>query len=105
SSRRRHTRWPRDWSSDVCSSDLFHSDWLGSTRYLSDSTGNNFPNALRYDAFGNRSATGGTYDPTPFQFAGGWGYQAEFATGPEQIGRASCRERGEDTGVVAADDK
>src|SRR5207253_5296924 len=22
-SRRRHTRWPRDWSSDVCSSDLF----------------------------------------------------------------------------------
>src|SRR5207253_4383392 len=22
--RRRHTRWPRDWSSDVCSSDL---DW------------------------------------------------------------------------------
>src|SRR5437870_13675075 len=33
SSRRRHTRWPRDWSSDVCSSDLlnavmpFHS-WL-----------------------------------------------------------------------------
>src|SRR5690625_3331581 len=25
SSRRRHTRWPRDWSSDVCSSDLSHS--------------------------------------------------------------------------------
>src|SRR5690625_6274481 len=23
-SRRRHTRWPRDWSSDVCSSDLCH---------------------------------------------------------------------------------
>src|SRR5215510_15163643 len=27
SSRRRHTRWPRDWSSDVCSSDLV--DWGG----------------------------------------------------------------------------
>src|SRR5439155_4208220 len=26
SSRRRHTRWPRDWSSDVCSSDLV---WVG----------------------------------------------------------------------------
>src|SRR5437870_7031530 len=26
SSRRRHTRWPRDWSSDVCSSDL--KDWI-----------------------------------------------------------------------------
>src|SRR6266508_6420429 len=25
SSRRRHTRWPRDWSSDVCSSDLAQS--------------------------------------------------------------------------------
>src|SRR5207253_5985407 len=24
SSRRRHTRWPRDWSSDVCSSDLWN---------------------------------------------------------------------------------
>src|SRR5690625_6380854 len=28
SSRRRHTRWPRDWSSDVCSSDLFMEDEL-----------------------------------------------------------------------------
>src|SRR5437660_12448071 len=27
SSRRRHTRWPRDWSSDVCSSDLLRFDW------------------------------------------------------------------------------
>src|SRR5207253_1647894 len=27
SSRRRHTRWPRDWSSDVCSSDLFPFGW------------------------------------------------------------------------------
>src|SRR5439155_12125689 len=26
SSRRRHTRWPRDWSSDVCSSDLAEID-------------------------------------------------------------------------------
>src|SRR5215208_5140683 len=34
SSRRRHTRWPRDWSSDVCSSDLVRAggldmEWLG----------------------------------------------------------------------------
>src|SRR6266508_6526838 len=27
SSRRRHTRWPRDWSSNVCSSDLRASAW------------------------------------------------------------------------------
>src|SRR5699024_11677783 len=32
SSRRRHTRSKRDWSSDVCSSDL-HSDESGSTVY------------------------------------------------------------------------
>src|SRR5439155_9042073 len=30
SSRRRHTRWPRDWSSDVCSSDLVPLDGGGS---------------------------------------------------------------------------
>src|SRR5439155_10883455 len=28
SSRRRHTRWPRDWSSDVCSSDLLDHNLL-----------------------------------------------------------------------------
>src|SRR5439155_15771050 len=27
SGRRRHTRWPRDWSSDVCSSDLPAERW------------------------------------------------------------------------------
>src|SRR5439155_18119485 len=29
SSRRRHTRWPRDWSSDVCSSDLSYPGNIG----------------------------------------------------------------------------
>src|SRR5690625_7720589 len=28
SSRRRHTRWPRDWSSDMCSSDLSPRDFV-----------------------------------------------------------------------------
>jgi RHS repeat-associated protein len=79
------TTYTPDVSQQVNGADTcFHTDWLGSTRYLSDNTGNNFPDALRYDAFGNRSATGGTYDPTPFQFAGEWGYESEFATGPEQ---------------------
>ena len=54
-----------------------HSDWLGSTRYLADTNGTSFPAQLRYDAFGNRSATGGTdpYHSTDYQFAGQWGYQ------------------------------
>jgi RHS repeat-associated protein len=64
---------------------FFHSDWLGSTRYLSDNTGNNFPSALRYDAFGGRSATGGAdpYDPTDYQFGGQSGYQTEYASATE----------------------
>src|SRR3712207_2270339 len=33
SSRRRHTRYWRDWSSDVCSSDLLTKDWR-TDRYL-----------------------------------------------------------------------
>ena len=74
------------------STDRFsHDDWLGSSRYLSDSTGNAFPAALRFDAFGNRSATGGTdpYDATEFQFAGGAGYETEYASGTEPGGRAA----------------
>src|SRR5207253_6344272 len=37
SSRRRHTRWPRDWSSDVCSSDLkvITGDFRGVVDYIS----------------------------------------------------------------------
>src|SRR5690625_2219736 len=43
SSRRRHTRWPRDWSSDVCSSDLgelttrfvWHTEQSGRLRFES----------------------------------------------------------------------
>jgi RHS repeat-associated protein len=64
---------------------FFHSDWLGSTRYLSDSAGTGLPSALRYDAFGNRSATGGTdaYHSTDFQFAGASGYQQEYASATE----------------------
>jgi RHS repeat-associated protein len=61
----------------------FHTDWLGSTRYLSDDTGTGYTGALRYDAFGNRTDASTPYDPTPFRFAGDWGYQSPFASGPE----------------------
>src|SRR6266508_1785014 len=36
SSRRRHTRWPRDWSSDVCSSDLLVALLLGKAAIASE---------------------------------------------------------------------
>src|SRR5690625_3626348 len=35
SSRRRHTRWPRDWSSDVCSSDLVRATVTGAGELVS----------------------------------------------------------------------
>src|SRR5438105_5865742 len=38
SSRRRHTRSTRDWSSDVCSSDLAATAWLGSLYYILTAT-------------------------------------------------------------------
>jgi RHS repeat-associated protein len=67
---------------------FYHHDWLGSTRYTSDSTGTTFPQMLRFDAFGNRSATGGTapYTSTDLQFAGSWNYQTEWSNGASDPG-------------------
>src|SRR5215510_16406224 len=43
SSRRRHTRWPRDWSSDVCSSDLHL------RRLIRPELGGHVPHTPRHD--------------------------------------------------------
>src|SRR5439155_9316461 len=49
SSRRRHTRWPRDWSSDVCSSDLFDCSSASTTnRAHKDFSTNNPERALNH---------------------------------------------------------
>jgi hypothetical protein len=78
------TTYTPGWGQRADGVDRFHhSDWIGSTRYLSDSTGNNFPSGLRYDAYGNRSATAGADHPTDYLFAGQWGYQTEYQTGSE----------------------
>src|SRR5439155_23400811 len=61
SSRRRHTRWPRDWSSDVCSSDLL---LMQGTRGATD---------IKVDSHGNLHvifATGQLYYATNAR--GGW---------------------------------
>src|SRR5690625_8029699 len=62
SGRRRHTRWPRDWSSDVCSSDL----WLYFTREVFD---------LFYPSYGDtwptfNGAVGMTYEQAGHSRAG-----------------------------------
>ena len=41
SSRSRHTRWPRDWSSDVCSSDLNENIHKVKSEYIKNSISNN----------------------------------------------------------------
>src|SRR5206468_7556871 len=100
---RRHTRSDRDWSSDVCSSDLSASG-LVTTRVS---------RAVRSRRFQISTATGTSpmkllrlvtayFDPKPL-----WGGMA-LTMGPvkvtsrpvNQIGRASCRERVEMTGVL-----
>src|SRR5438876_1480093 len=74
SSRRRHTRWTGDWSSDVCSSDL--------DQIVAESHGN--PLALLELPRTWKAA----------ELAGGYGIPGS----QREIGRASCRERGESWG-------
>src|SRR5690625_8007755 len=77
SSRRRHTRWPRDWSSDVCSSDL--------------ELGQEHPRRQRSaPPLADIAQIGHPTGQVRTQL-GGEGQR------PEEIGRASCRERVEST--------
>src|SRR5439155_11112517 len=78
SSRRRHTRWPRDWSSDVCSSDLTRS-FTGSSRAAVpiNSVESLKPSASRARV---RSPPVG-------------GQPGSIPLCTTEIGRASCRER------------
>src|SRR5437660_7845504 len=92
SSRRRYTRWPRDWSSDVCSSDLFRKDFAA--RITSDRAAKipkreePLPDIIAELApsFINlclRALNGGCFRKIASS--------KSFA--PTKIGRASCRER------------
>src|SRR5206468_8344728 len=88
SSRRRHTRSDRDWSSDVCSSDL-------------DRAGGGDVEALD-DTFDRKSRdfVAGVAGEAAHALALGAEHQGHAAAGEErpgqrlaEIGRASCRER------------
>src|SRR5207249_8025274 len=74
SSRRRHTRSKRDWSSDVCSSDLLADLQLGEA------------------VLEKRRLVGIVVDHEAVPVADPPGVAAQQ---PQEIGRASCRERGE----------
>src|SRR5438876_7009550 len=82
SSRRRHTRWTGDWSSDVCSSDLFRA---GNPACLVSA-----PSSF------NKPITGTTVRLTEPFMAGSIDQDIlspVLETTWRQIGRASCRER------------
>src|SRR5262249_59041581 len=79
SSRRRHTRLVSDWSSDVCSSDL--QDFSHALLGIFDAIAPAASYALSRLAAGDEAAFHDVLGPTvPLS---------------RQIGRASCRERGE----------
>src|SRR5439155_9040095 len=94
SSRRRHTRWPRDWSSDVCSSDLSACAGTAAAVVL---------HQLAAAAEQSRGAAGVSVAAGPAGLAaalcGSAGDLALAAADQLEIGRASCRERVEDLGV------
>src|SRR5690606_40602634 len=77
SSRRRHTRFSRDWSSDVCSSDLVETDIASEFRYRAPVMA---PGGLALFI----SQSGETADTLA---------ALKWAKSQGQIGRAACRER------------
>src|SRR5690606_40702001 len=85
SSRRRHTRFSRDWSSDVCSSDLI--EQVGSPEQLYSS-----PESLFTAMFLGDSNVFDLGDSS-FDAQARW-EEETWAVDPRTgIGRASCRER------------
>jgi RHS repeat-associated protein len=63
---------------------VYHSDALNSVRALTNTSGT-VTDSRSTDAFGNVTTTTGT-TPTPFGFAGGFGYQQDSETGLMRLG-------------------
>src|SRR5690606_39344292 len=91
SSRRRHTRFSRDWSSDVCSSDLMRNDPDSVGLILMNTAQSHFPDvAWLLDRFPlSRRVFTSTSRAV----------QAQMCL---KIGRASCRERVKSWGGVGS---
>src|SRR5690606_40725235 len=88
SSRRRHTRFSRDWSSDVCSSDLGDHN-ITNLNMLNDDDYVTAILAYMTDVdFKGAYLDGNGIIPTPLYVESDDPYDEPF-----EIGRASCRER------------
>src|SRR5256884_4605976 len=95
SSRRRHTRCSRDWSSDVCSSDLGTcSSRKSATNSIVWATGQDIP-FVPNKRFGGVTL-GGKIAPIFFntqEDSGSLPIEVDVTKLEMEIGRASCRER------------
>src|SRR5690606_40840337 len=90
SSRRRHTRFSRDWSSDVCSSDLPHDTRVALGPFSTASAARLAGESLGISTnreFGAKWHVVEMYHGSPSQF------YRERTEKVRKIGRASCRER------------
>src|SRR5690348_17823144 len=98
SSRRRHTRWTGEWSSDVCSSDL-EKRVEGYRNFATK-----LWNAARFLQMNGVGASDSIAAPPAELPVNRWiiGEVVETLGKLDQIGRASCREGGKRTGVEAA---
>src|SRR5690606_40901278 len=89
SSRRRHTRFSRDWSSDVCSSDLYLPETLATVAEQK---------YREWELIVVEDASTGRTEAIVGQFAAAHPDRRVLYLRHEtnqEIGRASCRERGE----------
>src|SRR5207253_4089067 len=100
----RHTRWPRDWSSDVCSSDLAFILDGDHVRVTRDEEKLGLNSSITNDLV----VEGAVVKRDRLLHEEGKGFRVAMATldggrigiAAQEIGRASCRERG----LVWADD-
>src|SRR5690606_40978481 len=98
----RHTRFSRDWSSDVCSSDLDQQKEMLVALAVAGSEFGVDEHVRAVQTFDRSGGDGITrFDSSQvaqsLHLEGGGG-QAAHQTGDQEIGRASCRERGEGSG-------
>src|SRR5207247_8280282 len=103
-SRRRHTRSTRDWSSDVCSSDLGAGAGMAHPfmAAVASELAQRDIATLRYQ-FPYMERRGKRPDPPSVAHATIRAAVAEARRLLPEIGRASCRERGQVTGGAVTD--
>src|SRR2546422_6294197 len=92
SSRRRHTRCSRDWSSDVCSSDLLGMQ-CAVIEFARNVAGLRDANSSEFVPDGPTSVIDLMSDQRKVEEKGGTMRLGAYPCVLEKIGRASCRER------------